>query len=757
MHHGLPAAGPDVRSVSLPIQGMSCASCARGIEGTLKALPGVELADVNYAATLAKVRYQPAQISLERIIGAITALGYQALAPDLHDDYLAQLDRLEELEGRAKKDLLRRLVISAGLALPLAVLGMGHFYPPLVHLHHQPAVQWAEFLLTSVVLLWGGWSIHAASLSAARHRRADMNTLISVGTFAAYIYSLAALLMPAAFAASGKKPDIYFEVAALVIVLILAGRYMEEFAKSSAGSAIRKLIGLQPRSARVLRDGAEIEVEIRKLALDDLLVIRPGEKIPADSLVEEGSSAVDESMLTGEPLPVEKGPGDSLTGGTLNSSGMLRARVVHTAESSVLHGIISMVQEAQGSKAAVQRLADAISAVFVPAVLLLAVVTFVVWFLLSPAETRLASALIQAVAVLVIACPCALGLATPTAVLVASGRGAQQGILFRNAPAIETAAGITAVALDKTGTITEGRPRIVAIWPAPDMDENQLLSLAAAAEAGSEHPIARAVKQAAAQRGLDPPQPQQMQAFAGAGIEALVEGKTVLVGNRLLLQERGIAPQALQSLEASVADSVATRLYVSQDGDLAGLLLVDDSVRPSSATAIAALREMHIEPVLLTGDHEGAARQMAALVGIREVHAALKPGEKAQHLKALQTAGQRVAMVGDGINDAPALAQADLGIAMGAGTDIAIETASITLLRDELTDAVKALRLARSTMAVIRQNLFLAFVYNIVAIPLAAGVFYPLTGWQLSPVVASLAMALSSISVVTNSLRLRRM
>jgi len=633
---------------------------------------------------------------------------------------------------------------------------MAHLLPQAIaSVLHFPGSRYVELALTVPVLFWAGWQFHLGAWKQLRHRSADMNTLISVGTLAAFIYSVAATFVPGYFSSAGHEAGVYYEVAALVVALILIGRYLEHRAKGRASAAIRRLLELQANSARVLRDGEEQEIPLDEVVTGDVLVVKPGEKVPVDGEVLAGSSALDESMLTGESVPVDKQPGDTVYGATLNTTGSFRYRATKIGSDTLLAGIIRLVEEAQSRKAPVQRLADLIASYFVPAVIGIAVLTFIVWFIAGDPQTRLASALISAVAVLVIACPCALGLATPTAIMVGTGKGAERGILIRGGEALESAVGITAVIMDKTGTITEGKPRLSEVAVLDGFSQLDLLSLAASVERSSEHPLAQAVVEGASERGVKLLDSSDFNSQTGKGVSAQVGGKQVAVARLDWLEHEGIDTREIAQVHDGFAAQGATALCVAVDGKAAGVIAVADKIKETSKEAVQRLHAMGIRLVMLTGDNQAVAEHIAGQAGIDEVIAEVYPEDKVAQVRRLQDDGYRVAMVGDGINDAPALAQANLGIAMGSGTDVAIEAAGITLIKSDLRDVPAALRLAKATMHTIRQNLFFAFIYNILGIPLAAGVLYPLTGWLLSPVIAGAAMALSSVSVVSNSLRLK--
>jgi len=650
------------------------------------------------------------------------------------------------------------------LTLPVAVLSMaGHLVPAVAPILDFPGRHWLELVLTTPVLFWAGGEFFTGAWAAARHRVADMNTLVSLGTLSAYLYSVVATAAPGSLLVTAEttaghghgtvaSPGVYFEVAAIIVTLILMGRLLEARARSKTGSAIRALMGLQPKTARVERDGVLLEIPVANLLVGDIVLVRPGEKVPVDGIVVEGESSVDESMLTGEPMPVQKKMDDTVIGATLNRTGSFRMRATRIGRDTVLQQIVRMVQEAQGSKAPIQRLADTIAGYFVPVVICIAIGTFVLWFDLAPADTRLTMSLLTFVSVLIVACPCALGLATPTAIMVGTGRGAQGGILIKGGEALETAHKLTTIVLDKTGTITHGVPSVTDII-AHVMNEDGLLQLAASAEAGSEHPLGEAIVRSAGERGIPLLPASGFKAIPGYGIEVVVDGRKVVAGTSLLLKERGMTVDA----EAGhhLADDGKTPVFVAVDGTFAGIIAIADPVKEGSAGAIRRLHALGLEVIMLTGDNRRTAEAIARRVGVDRVLAEILPAGKNEEIKRLQAQGKVVAMVGDGINDAPALAQADVGIAMGSGTDVAMEAADITLVSGDLDGVAASIALSRATIVNIKQNLFFAFIYNILGIPLAAGLFYPLTGWLLSPIVASLAMALSSVSVVTNALRLR--
>ena len=749
---------PDA-TIDMPVVGMHCAACANRIERALGDTPGVKEAGVNFATARATVKFDPRSVTPHDLRAAVQGQGYDALLPEPGDGQNGVEDAATQAREAEYQRARVRFLVAAALTVPVLILAMGgHLIPSLKETFDFPARPWVELLLTTPVLFWAGWDFIAGAWRAARHRAADMNTLVAVGTLSAYLYSLAATIAPAWFTpahAHGPQPlpAVYYEVAASIVVLILLGNLLQARATARTRGALRSLIGLSPKTARLERDGRELDVPLDEVRVGDTVLVRPGEKVPVDGIVVDGSSAVDESMLTGEPLPVTKKPGDPVIGGTLNTTGAFRFRATRVGADTVLQQIVRLVQQAQGSKAPIQRLADRISGVFVPVVLCLAVITFVVWFDLAPPDTRLTQALYAAVTVLIIACPCALGLATPTALMVGIGRGAQAGILIKGGEALEMAHRVTAVVLDKTGTVTEGKPAVTDVRPAGGFAENELLRLAASAERGSEHPLATAVVQAATDRRLSLATPTNFKAVAGHGLEAEVEGRGVLIGNQKFLADRGVPTNELSADDLS--ESGKTLVFVAVDDRFAGSIAVADRPKPGAREAITRLKAEGLSVVMLTGDTARTAGAIARELGIDRVIAGVLPEGKANSIAALQAEDHVVAMVGDGINDAPALAKADVGIAMGTGTDVAIEAADIVLVKGDLAGVERAIALSRATMRTVKQNLFFAFAYNVLGIPLAAGVLYPVTGWLLSPMIASAAMALSSVSVVTNALRLR--
>jgi Cu+-exporting ATPase len=743
--------------VDLPITGMTCAACAARIERSLGKAEGIAEAAVNLATERATVQFDPDVTSLDRIVETIRNTGYDAIVP-----VAAARESVEEAVAHAKEEeherLRRRFLVAVVLGLPVLIMAMSHGRIAFLDFPGANAVQ---LLLTTPVVFYSGAQFYRGAWQALRHRAADMNTLIALGTGAAYGYSVAVVLFPQFFArAAGDgmtgmgSPPVYFEAAAVIIALILLGKLLEARAKGRTSEAIKRLLGLQAKTARVIRDEREIDVPIESVVIGDRIIVRPGEKIPVDGRILEGASAVDESMLTGESLPIDKTAGATVFGGTINRTGSFTFTATAVGRDTMLARIVDMVEKAQGSKAPIARMADVVSGVFTPIVLCIAIATFAAWFVLAPTEARLSMALMSFVSVLIIACPCALGLATPTAIMVGTGVAAENGILVRSGESLETAHKLTTIVLDKTGTITRGEPRVGSI-DSLGGDESALLKAVASAESRSEHPIAAAITAAAVERNIALGRVESFQALPGHGIEARVDGRQIIAGNARMLEARGFDLSGIAGGIDAVTAAGSTPVIAAVDGKVAGIFGVGDEIRPESASAIAAMRSMGLRVVMLTGDNERTARAVAQAVGIEHVVAGVLPDAKAAEVQRLRDEGERVGMVGDGINDAPALAQADIGIAIGTGTDVAIEAADITLLRGDLRRVVAAIGLSRATIRNVRQNLFWAFIYNVIGIPIAAGLLYPVTGWLLSPVLASAAMSLSSVSVLTNSLRLR--
>jgi Cu+-exporting ATPase len=727
---------------------MHCASCVSKVEAALTGVAGVVEAQVNLATERARVVLLPDRVSVAELRAAVRAAGYDV--PEEAPGEAAAPDRERQARERENRLLRLKFLVGAALSIPVVIGSMSDFFPWAPAWLRNP---WLLMLLTTPVQFWVGWQFHAGFLLDLRYRSASMASLVSIGTNAAFFFSVGVTLWPHAFMGLGAMT--YYETAALLMTLIVLGRWLEARAKGRTSEAIRRLVALAPRTARVLRGGQERDLPVADVVPDDLIRVRPGEKIPVDGEVVEGASAVDESMLTGESLPVEKHPGARVIGGTVNRTGSFTFRATRVGRDTVLAQIISLVEEAQGSKAPIQRLADRVSAVFVPIVLVVAALTFGVWWVWGP-DPAFLFALSNAVAVLVIACPCAMGLATPTAIMVGTGKGAELGVLIKSAEALELLHRVRTVVLDKTGTLTVGIPVVTDLLAANGMDADSVLALAAAAEQGSEHPVGEAIVTRAKERGLALPPVSDFRAVPGHGIGARVEGRRLLLGNATLLLEHGIEPGGWGLEAGRLADEGKTAVYVALDGSVVGLIAVADVLKPEAREAVAALKAMGLQVVMLTGDSRRTGEAIARQAGIDRVLAQVLPEDKAKEVARLQNEGRPVAMVGDGINDAPALAQAAVGIAMGSGTDVAMEAADITLMRGDLRGVVTAIQLSRRTIRIIKENLGWAFGYNVSLIPVAAGVLYPPWGILLSPILAGAAMAFSSVSVVTNSLRLKR-
>jgi P-type Cu+ transporter len=768
--------GARIEETTLQVAGLEWAVSGEPVERELLRLEGVLKAEVNIASGGAHVRYLPDVVTPSDLESAVRSAGYELAAPvDVADP--AERERVaREGEYRVLRNKFAFSAVVAVIAMvasmPLMVRDMGLqddlFHRLMMPIGHalervlpwlyaiDPQVlAWTLFVLTTPVVFWAGRQFYKGAWSGLLHRSADMNTLIAVGTGAGYLYSVVATAAPGIFRRAGLPADVYYEAVVMIIALILLGKMLEARAKGRTSAAIRKLAGLQPRTARVVRGGAIEDVPIEEVQVGDVLVVRPGERIPVDGEVVEGRSAVDESLLTGEPIPVEKGPGDEVVGGTINGQGSFRFEARKVGRDTALAQIVKLVRDAQGTKAPIQRLADRISGIFVPIVVVIAIIAAVVWLLVGPAPSFI-FALVSFITVLIIACPCALGLATPTAVMAGTGAGAERGVLFKGGESLETAHRLDVIVLDKTGTITEGRPAVVEVVAADGADPDDVVRLAASLETASEHPLAAAIVESARSRGLVLSDPTEFNAVGGRGAEAVVDGTLLFVGNGAFMTEQGLQPGVLGDAAERMAGEARTPVFVAADGRVLGVIGIADPVKPSSPDAIRRLKEMGLEVVMLTGDHRSTAEAIGRRVGVDRVVAEVLPRGKVEEIRRLQAEGRKVAMVGDGLNDAPALAQADVGIAIGTGTDVALEASDVTLVGGDLNGVPVALQLSRKTMRVIRQNLFWAFIYNVIGIPIAAGVLYPFFGILLSPVFASAAMAFSSLSVVSNSLRLRR-
>ncbi|HYN69379.1 MAG TPA: heavy metal translocating P-type ATPase, partial [Candidatus Eisenbacteria bacterium] len=721
---------PTRSQVRLRVEGMHCASCVNTIESALKSTPGVGEAAVKLATGEARVSFSPDQTDVGQLVDAVAGAGYAA-QPIAET---AAGDELDDREARAKADLKtlrRRFVFSAVVGALLLCLTF--VYSPF----DERASMWLMLALATPVQFWAGWPFYVGAWKVGRHGSADMNTLIALGTSAAYLYSLAATLAPGAFVDSGE-PDVYFDTAAVIIALILLGRLLEARAKAGTTTAIKKLIGLRARTARVIRDGAEIELPVEEVMPGDEVIVRPGEKVAVDGQIVEGNSTLDESMLTGESVPVDKGPGDGVIGATINRAGSFTFRATRVGRDTALAQIVRLVEEAQGSKAPIQRLADRVSAYFVPVVIGIALIAFAAWLLTGSSFT---DAMLAAVAVLIIACPCALGLATPTAIMVGTGRGAEMGVLVRSGAALEVAEQLDTIVLDKTGTLTVGQPQVTDVVAADGLDESTMFRLAAAAESRSEHPLGQAIVDGAKEREIELAEPSGFEASVGHGVRAAVGGREVAVGSARHFADLEIELGALAHHVDRLENEGRTAVYVGVDGRAAGVIALADVLKPEAPAAVAELKQLGLEVAMLTGDNRRTAEAIASAAGIDRVLAEVLPGGKVDEIRRLQDEGRRVAMVGDGINDAPALTQADIGIAIGTGTDIAMEASDMTLISGDLRQVAAPIALSRQTMRTIKQNLVGAFAYNVLLIPVAAGVLYPIWGITLDPILAAAAMA----------------
>jgi P-type Cu+ transporter len=769
-----------MENATLKLRGMSCASCARSVEDAISSVPGVNECSVNFGAEQATVDYDPRKTDLQAIQDAVDAAGYSAYP--LQEQNLMAGEDDEEKRHRLKesRDLQLKVtvggIISAVLVIGSLPMMTGLDIPWIPMWLHNP---WLQLVLTTPVQFWCGYSFYINTGKAFKRHTATMDTLIALGTSAAYLYSLFVTLFPDFFIAQGLMPDVYYETAAIVITLILLGRLFENRAKGQTSEAIRNLIGLQAKTARLIRNGREIDVPIEQVQIGDVVLVRPGEKIPVDGEVVDGTSTVDEAMVTGESVPVKKQPGDEVIGATINKTGSFKFRATRVGKDTVLAQIVQLVQQAQGSKAPIQRLADQVTGWFVPAVIAIAILTFIIWYNIMGNITL---ALITTVGVLIIACPCALGLATPTSVMVGTGKGAENGILIKGAESLEIAHQIQTIVLDKTGTITQGKPTVtdfLTVNGTLNGNEIKLIQLAASLERNSEHPLAEAVVRYAQSQEVPLADVSDFEAVAGSGVQGMVSQRLVQIGTQRWMEELSINTQALQQDKERLEYLGKTAVWLAVDGEIKGLMGIADAIKPTSTQAVRALQKLGLEVVMLTGDNRRTAESIAREVGIKRVLAEVRPEQKAAVIKSLQAErrfdfAQRqqgrffslkskiqnpkskiVAMVGDGINDAPALAQADVGIAIGTGTDVAIAASDITLISGDLQGIVTAIQLSRATIRNIRQNLFFAFIYNVAGIPIAAGILFPFFGWLLNPIIAGAAMAFSSVSVVTNALRLR--
>ena len=731
------------KTIRIPVTGMTCAACQARVQRALQQQPGVADATVNLMMNNATVAYDPTGVTPEQLVAAIRGTGYGATLASPELTALEEQARSDAASDEEFAHLRNKAVVSSvtgAIAMAAAMMS------------GAPSLRWVMLVVTAVIMAWPGRHFYLRAWQAIRHGSTDMNTLIAMGTGSAFIHSVIATAWPTLFTGAGVAPDVYYEAVIVIIALILAGNAFEARAKRNTATALRALVELQPRTARVVRSGAEADVPVESVVAGDLVVVRPGERVPVDGVIESGSSAVDESMLTGESLPVTKALSDRVIGGTINGTGSFTLRATTLGVDSVLAQIVKLMRDAQGARAPIQALADRISALFVPTVIGVAILTFAVWYLASDTAPAV-RAFAAAVSVLIIACPCAMGLAVPTAVMVATGKGAELGVLIKGGDVLQRAGDVNTMVLDKTGTVTEGRPVVTDLHAASgsrfvsDTGRDELVSLAASLEQASEHPLADAIVRHAKSRELP---------HTGRGATGVVDGAAVAVGNAECMADWAVDVAPLAANAAALSGAGKTTVYLAVDGVLAGLIAVADPIRETSRAAIARMHELGLTVVMLTGDHERTAAAIAKAAGIDRVVAGVLPEGKVAEIKRLQAEGRVVAMVGDGINDAPALAQADVGMAIGTGTDIAVDAADIVLMRGDLRTAVQAILLSRRTMRTMKENLFWAFAYNVVGIPIAAGLLYPAFGLLLSPMIASAAMAFSSVSVVTNSLRLRR-
>jgi Cu+-exporting ATPase len=808
----------ETKKAVIPIKGMTCVNCAAAIQKDISKLAGVRNANVNYANEKAVVEFDPLTVGLNRFVETIQELGYKPVTErttipiiDLDASRAQELERVissidgvlkvvvnagaetveveyvpgqiglrdirrameksgfrlpQQAEGRSALDIEKearekelaelrtKLTVSAILSA-LVLIGSFQDMLPFITIIPRRTMWFILFLLTTPVQFWAGRHFYQNAWASIKHCSTNMNTLVVVGTSAAYAYSTVLTFFPAALGHYGSHGGAYYDTAAIIITLILFGKYLEARAKSRAGEAIKKLMGLQPRTARVVREGKELDIPIEEVDAGELIVVRPGEKIPVDGVIRSGYSSVDESMLTGESLPVEKKMSDVVIGATINKTGTFTFEATKVGRDTMLSQIIRMVQEAQGSKAPIQRLADYISSIFVPTVISIGLLTFVLWYIFGSAETRFTFALLNFIAVLIIACPCAMGLATPTAIMVGTGKGAEQGILFKNAESLERAQKIDTIVLDKTGTLTRGEPKVTEVIR-DGTSEQEMLFFAGSAEKSSEHPLGEAIVRAAIEKGIQIEQADEFEALPGHGIRARLNGREIVLGNERLMMERKIDFTLFRIAAENLSSHGKTPMFVAIDNKAAGIIAVADTLKEHSQEAVSGLKALGLEVVMLTGDNRRTAQAIADELGISHVLPEVLPQDKMNMVKKLQAEGRVVAMVGDGINDAPALTQADVGIAIGTGTDVAIEASDVTLIKDDLRMVATAMRLSRRTMNTIKMNLFWAFFYNVIGIPVAAGVLYPFFGILLNPMFASAAMAFSSVSVVSNSLRLRR-
>lgn len=747
--------GVSVSKVILPIKGMTCASCVNKVQNALSSLSGVISASVNFATEKATVEYLPSQIGMREFKKAVRDSGYDILELEQGEDIV---EKEKEERERDYRKLRNKLITGAVLTVPIFLvalwekLGLSSF----LEIPRQTGFL-IQLIIQTPVQFWVGWQFYTGAFAAARHRTTNMNTLIAIGTSAAYLYSAVATFFPSLFEIKGYSAEVYFDTAATIIVLILLGRLFEARAKGKTSEAIKKLIGLQPKTARIIKNGQEMDIAIEDVEIGDIVLVRPGEKIPVDGIVKEGYSAIDESMISGESIPVEKTIGDEVVGATINKLGSFRFEATKIGRDTMLHQIINMVQEAQGSKPPIARLADKIASIFVPVVMGIASVTFIIWLIFGP-DPAFTYAMLTFVAVMIIACPCALGLATPTSIMVGTGKGAENGILIRGAEALETAHKINTMVFDKTGTLTKGEAVVTDIVTGngSNIKKEEILFYAASAEKGSEHSLGEAILRKARELNISLQEPVDFHAVPGRGIKATINESKVYLGNAEFMGDEGINIEEILLKAEELATEGKTPMYVAAGGTAIGIVAVADTLKENSVAAIKALQKLGVETVMITGDNKRTAAAIAKQTGIDRVFAEVLPEDKANEIRQLQEGGKIVAMVGDGINDAPALAQADVGIAIGTGTDIAMEASDITLIGGDLRGVVASIALSKATITNIKQNLFWAFAYNTILIPVAAGILFPFFGILLNPMFAAAAMGMSSVTVVTNALRLRK-
>ncbi len=730
----------------LDIKGMHCASCVLTVEKAIKKVQNVKSVNVNLATEKATVEHE-GKLNIERVKKEVQASGYDILQPGMHE---AGHDHAVMMKENELKDLKNKFILSAVLS-SFILLGTYQDFIPFLSIIPKNMMSIILLLLTIPVQFYAGMIFHKIAIKTIRHLNFDMNSLVSIGTTAAFIYSLFVILAPGFFSGTSLKAEVYFDTAAVIITLILLGRYLEARAKSHTSDAIKKLIGLQAKTATIIRNGKEIKIPIEDVNINDIILVKPGEKIPTDGIVISGYSSVDESMVTGESIPVEKKIKDLVIGSTINKNGVLKIKTTKIGKDTMLAQIIKLVQDAQGSKSPIQRLADKIANVFVPTVVVISILTFLLWYFLGP-DPRFNYALLNFIAVLIIACPCAMGLATPTAIMVGTGKGAESGILIKNAEALEIAHKVDTIIFDKTGTLTKGKPEVTDIIALNNHKESDVLLYSAIAEKGSEHPLAEAIVNYAKKLKLKIPDSSKFENIPGHGIKATYKNKHILNGNRRLMTANKISFSSYEKQLAKLEDEGKTATLVAIDKKIVGIIAIADTLKETSKKAVTDLRNLGKQVIMITGDNERTAKAIAKQLGINKVLANVLPHEKSIEVKKLQSTGKKVAFVGDGINDAPALARADLGIAIGSGTDVAIESGSIVLVKNDLQDVVRAIKLSSYTIKKIKQNLFWAFIYNVAGIPLAAGLLYPFTGFLLDPIFAAAAMAFSSVSVVSNSL-----